>query len=211
MHTVGSHLTARPQSRQRRTPIKVRAHSANHVMRRWRHRNSIAGWINIEPRQHARKTRESLNKSPRRKVPAVKKYMTLAATGKMANDGFTHNITRRKLRHRMKTLHEAIAIAIDEIRTLPAHRFTDEHSPSTCYVQRGGVKLEELKIGEFRARAPRHGNAVAGGNFRVGGFAEHLPCSAGSKHGCARPDDLQPVARMPAQRTKHAPCSIRSA
>ena len=110
----------------------------------------------------------------------------------------------------MKALHEAIAVAIDEVCALAAHRFTDEHAPGTGYVQRGGVKLEELKIGEFRARAPRHGNAVAGGNFRVGGFAEHLPCSAGSKHGCARPDDLQPVARMPAQRSKHAPRSVRS-
>ena len=64
-------------------------------MRRWSHRNSITGWINIEPRQHARKTRESLNESPRCKVPAVKKYMTFATTGKMANDGFTHDITRR--------------------------------------------------------------------------------------------------------------------
>ena len=137
--------------------------------------------------------------------------MTLAATCKMANDGFTHNITRRKLRHRMKTLHEAIAVAIDKMRSLAAHRFTNEHAPRTGNIQRGGVKLEELKIGEFRARAPRHGNAITGSNFRVGSFAEHLPCSAGSKHGRARPDDLQSVARMPAQRAKHAPCSIRSA
>ena len=211
MHAVGSHLTARPQSRQRRTTIKVRAHSANHVMRRWRHRNSIASWIDIEPRQHARKTRESLNKSPRRKVSAIKEYMTLAATCKMPNDGFTHNITRRKLRHRMKTPHEAIAVAIDKMRSLAAHRFTNEHAPRTGNIQRGGVKLEELKIGEFRARAPRHGHAVAGGNFRVGGFAEHLPCSAGSKHSGARPHDLQPVTRMPGQRAKDATRSIRSA
>ena len=64
-------------------------------------------------------------------------------------------------------------------------------------VQRGGVELHELEVGDRDARAHGHGDAVAGGERGVGGDGEALPGAAGGDEHVAGPHRRGTVGRDP--------------
>ena len=211
MHAVGGHLAAGVQAGHAGAPVDIRVHAADHVVRRGRHGDAVARGVDVEARQHARQAREALHEAPRREVPAIEEDVAAAGAGQVPDDGLAHDVARRQLCHRMQALHEALAALVDEVRALAADGLADEHAAGAGHVERGGVELEELEVGELRARAPRHGQAVAGGDLRVGGLAVHLPRPAGRQHGGAGPDDLQAVARVPRERAGHAAGAVGGA
>ena len=48
--------------------------------------------------------------------------------------------------------------------------------------QRGRVELVKFEIGHTASRAPGHGDAVAGGDIRIGGVLINFSCAAGRQH-----------------------------
>ena len=55
------------------------------------------------------------------------------------------------------------------------------------------MELDELEVGDARARKPRQHHAVAGGNRRIGGFTKHLARAAGGQQHRSRMDLVRHV------------------
>ena len=88
----------------------------------------------------------------------------------------------------MVSLHEPLARRIAQISALAAQRLGKQESRRPFHVQRGGMELDKLDIGDLRARAPGHRHAVSGGDLGIGGFAVDASESAGSQQHRLRPD-----------------------
>ncbi len=58
----------------------------------------------------------------------------------------------------------------------------------------GGMKLDELHVGDRRARAVGHGHAVAGGDVRVGGVKINFAAAAGGEQDGAGGEGFDLVA-----------------
>jgi hypothetical protein len=57
--------------------------------------------------------------------------------------------------------HETFALLVEEPGTFSADGFRDEERPCVGVVKAGGVELNELHVGDFRASPPGHGQAVS--------------------------------------------------
>ncbi len=89
--------------------------------------------------------------------------------------------------------HEAFARArIVEPPALAAHRFGDEEVLDLEIVETGRVELHHLHVGDARARAPRHRDAIAGRPARRCRELVDPARPAGCQHGCARDMPLDP-------------------
>ena len=80
----------------------------------------------------------------------------------------------------------ATPCVVAQDRALAAQRLREQRARHRRVVQRGGVELHELEVGDRDAGPQRHRDAVAGGERRVGGDREALPGAAGRDHACAR-------------------------
>ncbi len=87
-------------------------------------------------------------------------------------------------------LHEAMAVAIDEIGAFAADGFGDEGAAGAGDVEGGGVELDHLHILERCAGTVGHGVTVGGGDAGVGGFAEELSGAAAGDDGALGPDEV---------------------
>jgi len=63
--------------------------------------------------------------------------------------------------------HEALEFAIEQVRTLAAERLGDQEPYRGVTVECRWMELDELHVGDLRARPPCRCNAVAGGDSRV--------------------------------------------
>ena len=98
-----------------------------------------------------------------------------------------HDIARREIAASVVARHERLALGIDQSPALPPNRFRDEKTRYPGHVQDRRVKLDELEIADAGAGAPRHGEAIAGGNGRIGRLAKHLPGATGRHEDVGRP------------------------
>ena len=69
------------------------------------------------------------------------------------------------------------------------------------------MKLDELQVGDARARAVRHRHPVAGRDRRIRRLAEHLAGAAGRQQRAAA---RAPIARVPSSRRTRRPTHCRS-
>jgi hypothetical protein len=123
----------------------------------------------------------------------------------LAEDLARDDVARRQLGERVARRHEPLAARVDERRPLAAHRLADERERVLGRVERGGVELHELHVGEPRAGAPGDRVAVAGGHLRVRGVAVHLAAAAGGEHrGVGGDLDGAAGRRSPARRRSSA-------
>jgi hypothetical protein len=82
--------------------------------------------------------------------------------------------------------HEALAVGELQQAAFAAHRLRDEERLGVRVEEAGGVELDELHVRHGRARAPAHGDAIAGGDVGVGREEIHLAGAARGKHREAR-------------------------
>ena len=78
--------------------------------------------------------------------------------------------------------HEGHAGLVAQRRALAPQRLRQQRPGHRRVVQRRRVELHELDVGHGRAGRQRHGDAVAGGQRRVGGDREQLPGAAAGQH-----------------------------
>jgi hypothetical protein len=102
-----------------------------------------------------------------------------------AVDGPGDDVAGRERPERMDVLHELDAVHRFEHAPLAADGFADEKRLGLGMIQAGRMKLDELHVGDRHARAVGHGNAVSGGDVRVGGVEIHLAAAPRGQHGHA--------------------------
>ena len=67
-----------------------------------------------------------------------------------------------ELCERVHAEHEALLVAVEQVGALASQRLGDQESRATIVVERGGMELHELHVGDLGARTPRSCDAVAG-------------------------------------------------
>ena len=102
-------------------------------------------------------------------------------------DGARHHVARRQLGARVVRRHEAASPSGSlQQAAFAAHRLADQEGLGVRVVQAGRVELDELHVRHPAARAPGHGDAVAGGGVGVGGVEVDLAGAAGGQDGVRR-------------------------
>ena len=89
------------------------------------------------------------------------------------------DIARRQRAFRVRLRHEILALAIAQNSALAAHGFGNQEGGRLRMKEAGGMKLDELHVGDDRAGTPRHRHAVAGRDGGVGRVEIHFAASAG--------------------------------
>ena len=90
----------------------------------------------------------------------------------------------------MHAQHEALLVAVEQVGSLTAQRLGDQEAGRGVVVERRGVELDELEVGDLGARAPRRRQTVAGRDERIGGDAEDLSGAARGENDRVGPKDL---------------------
>ncbi len=93
-----------------------------------------------------------------------------------------HDIARRELGKRVDVQHEALHVAVEQVRALTSERLADKEPRRRLVIQGRRVELHELHVRDLSTRAPRGSNPVAGRHGRIGGDAKDLARSAGRQH-----------------------------
>ena len=78
--------------------------------------------------------------------------------------------------------HEAPAGLVDQHRALAAHRLADQRHRIEPDIERGGMELHELHVGQRRAGPCRQRQPLADGAQRIGGVGVEPAQSAGRQH-----------------------------
>lgn len=102
-----------------------------------------------------------------------------------AHDALGDDVPGRQLGQLVLPQHEAHAVGVDQVGALASDRLGDQRLLALrvrAEEQHRGVELDELQVAHLGARAQGEGDAVAGGDGRVGGRGEHLAHAAGGEH-----------------------------
>lgn len=109
--------------------------------------------------------------------------ITAAAFTDFDHDGTRHHVTTRQIfRIRGITLHEALAVFVQQIAAFTAAAFCDQHARAG---DTGGVELPHLHILHRHASADSHTDAVTGIDVGVSSGLINTACAAGGQYGCA--------------------------
>ncbi len=88
----------------------------------------------------------------------------------------------------MNGRHEAPSLPIDKDRAFAPQRLCNKRGRVARAGNGGGMKLDELGVGDHRACARRHGHALALRLHRIGGHGKKLPDATRRQHCRARMD-----------------------
>lgn len=110
------------------------------------------------------------------------------AVDAFAGDGAGHDVARGEFEQWMVALHEALAIFIDEVCAFAAEGFAEEKARSSGLREGGGVELVELHVGNGGTGVVGHGDAVSGGDSRIGGVRVDLSGASAGDEGSASVD-----------------------
>ena len=105
-------------------------------------------------------------------VGEVEEDVRRPGAAQLGDDGAGDDVARGELTHLVIAAHEAFAVRVDEACAFAAQGFGEKKARGADDVKSGGMKLDELDVGDVRAGAPGHGYAVAGRDIGIGGFFE---------------------------------------
>src|SRR5690606_28173938 len=113
-------------------------------------------------------------------------WTTAIASKDLLDHGTRNHITTGQVFGvRSVTLHEALAMLVDQVTTLAAATFSDQY---TSAGDAGRVELPHLDILNRHACAQRHTDTVAGIDQRVGGRCINTTSATGRQHDGLRAD-----------------------
>ena len=122
--------------------------------------------------------REALANEFRSAVGQVEKHVRRTRPAHLGDDGAGDHVSRRQF------IGKALARGVPQHAALAPQRLGEQKPRRALDMQRGGVKLNEFNIADFRAGAPSHGDAVARGYVRIGSLFVHpSEASGGQQHG----------------------------
>ena len=121
-----------------------------------------------------------------RQVAGVQEHMVGTGGPQLPEDPLRDHVAGCQLGQFVLADHEALAVRVDEVGTLAAQRLRHQRllvdDGRTAEVQRRGVELDELDVGDHRTGPKRHRHSVAGGDHRVRGDREDLAHAAGRQY-----------------------------
>ena len=112
--------------------------------------------------------REALGQVTLRDLRGVEQHVGRAVAFHHGVDGAGHDVARGEVAQRMEVLHERPPGQVAQDGTFAADRLGDEGAAAIGRLQRRRVELHHLHVADLGARAVGHGDAVAGGDVRVG-------------------------------------------
>src|SRR5262249_32667263 len=149
-------------------------------MRGGSHWNEIAAWIDAARAADGKDAGESFGEA--RTAAEFSRVEIDLSLFLLAEDRAGHHIARRQLGEGMTADHESLAALVDQDRPFAAAGFGDELQRILRRVERSGVELYDLHVGETRAGSKGDRKAVAGGNDGIRRVAVHLAAAASGEH-----------------------------
>ncbi len=195
MQAARGDLARGVEARHARAAVDVDANAADDVVRGGRDREQVARQVVAGLGARLPDRREPRAQVLLAEVARVEPDVVAAAALHDVLDLAAHDVARRELGKRVHAEHEALFVAVEQVGALASQRLGDEEARRRLVVERGGVELHELEVGDLGARAPGRGQAVAGRDERVGGDAEDLAGAAGREHDRVGPEHLE-LARL---------------
>ena len=170
-----------PEAGERRRPVEVGADATTQVVRGRRHRQPLAGGVEIDALAGAPDRGEPC----REPVDAggVEPQVVEPTLVEPAADRTGDDVAWREVTEGVLGGHERLALVVAQDRAFAAQRFREQGARHRRMVQRRGVELHELEIGDRDTGSERHRDAVAGGQRRVRGDREALPRAPGRDDG----------------------------
>src|SRR5687768_17419834 len=101
------------------------------------------------------------------------------AAGLLAKNLARDDVAGRELGETMTIAHESLAVGVDECRALAAHGLRHQRERVLRCIERGGMELDELHVGQLRAGTVRDREAIACGDDGVRRVAVDLAAAAG--------------------------------
>ena len=172
-------LARGPEPGHPRAALEVHVDTAHVVVRGRGHGNRTNARVEAVQPAGLEHGREPLRERLPHRVARVEEGA--AARGERGPEGPRDYVAGLELGLRPGVGQEPSAVGVDERRPGAAQRLGEERHRVGPHVEGGRVELDELEIGEARARAPGEGEAVAGGLGRVGGAREDLADAAGGE------------------------------
>ncbi len=111
-------------------------------------------------------------------VAGVQPHVGAAGLVHPPGDRLGDDVAWREVGELVLTLHEPVAVEVDEERTLAADRLADQWLLAArvrAEVHHRRVELHELEVAQHRTRTQRQCHPVTGRHGRVGGLREDLP------------------------------------
>src|SRR5438094_368666 len=189
------HLAAGVEALERGRAVQVREHAAAGVVGRGHDRDRLPRHVDAEAAAGLVHGREAAAHELRVTVRDVEVHALEAVHLHLVVDGARDDVARRELGARVVALHEHLAVGPTEHRPLAAQRLGHEEGLRLGVIEAGRVELEELHVGDRRAGAVGHGDAVAGGDVGVGGVEVDLARAARAEEGRARGEALDLARR----------------
>ena len=176
MNAGGGDLTGGEQSGQVGFSLEIGAHASHGVVGSRSDGNHIRRDIDVVFHAGVVDAREARLDALGAEVCEIKVDDRIARRDDLhlMDNGARHHVTRRQLGHLVILGHEAQHLHIAQLGSLAAQGLRDEEARSISYVQSGGMKLDKLHVADFCSGAKGHGDAVAGRDRWVCGFAVDL-------------------------------------
>ncbi|PKV87071.1 hypothetical protein BX283_4662 [Streptomyces sp. TLI_146] len=178
-------LAARVQPRDRGAAVQVGAHAAGGVVGGRGDRDRLGDRVDAVGAAGGQDGGEALFPHLGAEVPRVQVHVLGAPQLHLAGDRLGDDVARRQLGKLVLPEHEARPGGVDEMGALSPYRLGDQRLLALgvgAEEQHGGVELDELQVGDLGAGPQRQGDAVAGGDRRIGGGREDLAHAAGGEH-----------------------------
>ena len=180
MHAGRSRLAGGVKSGETGFAVQIRAHAAHRVVCRGTRRDQVFGDVDVvlqAGRVNSRKALLDFRCIQVREIKIHERILGMADLH-LVHDGPRHHIARSQFRQRVIFCHEAVHLDIAQIRAVAPQRLREQKAWSLFQVQRGGMKLNELHVADFRSGAEGHSYAISRGYLGVRGVAIELSHTA---------------------------------
>ncbi len=185
VHAGAGDLAARVQAGHRGASVGVGADAARGVVGGGGDRDGLGDRVDAVGAAGGQDRREAALPHLGAEVAGVEVHVLGVVLPHAAHDALGDDVARGQLGQFVLPEHEAHAVGVDQVGALAAHRLGDQRLLTLrvrAEEEHRGVELDELQVAHLGARAQREGDAVAGGDGRVGGRGEHLAHAAGGEH-----------------------------
>lgn len=169
--------------------MEVAIDAADHVVRCGLDGDEIVGGVDVELFQELRELREACFEGAGGEVADVEIDVREIRFADLGDDRPADDVARGEFEGWVIILHEAVAVAIDEVAAFAADGFGDEGAACAGDVEGRGVELDHLHVLESRAGAVGHGVTIGGRDLGIGGLAEELTRPAAGEDGALGPDE----------------------
>ena len=182
MQTGAGHFPNGIKAAQAGFAIEIGLHSAALIVSGRNDRDGLGGDVDAVAETGLVNGGEPAFQKIRRLVRDVEKDALAAAAFHFGVNGPGHNVAGCQLLLRVVVFHEPPALGVEEDSALAPHGLGNKEGLGLGMEKAGGMKLNELHVGDHGPGPPGHGHPVAGRHIRVGGIKINLAASSGGQH-----------------------------